>query len=256
MATDIKNDATLSTNLVSCWEMQEESGTRVDSHGSNDLTDTNSVGYGAGKVLANAADFERTSDEYMSVADASQTGLDPTTDFSVSVWLKFETLPSAYGGLQNMYLVAKEPSPGYRIQWYSASDLALVSYWNTAGNIYQADTDSTSITSGADVGSWHHWAFTIDTSAKTIKVYRDNTEQSMSTLSDSGAVSIGNNANPFYVGAAWAPSNTEIDGLMEQLCFWDKVLTSTEVSDLYNSGSGIPYEAAGGGANSNFLMFM
>jgi hypothetical protein len=32
------------TNLVSWWDFEEESGARVDSHGSNDLTDNNTVG--------------------------------------------------------------------------------------------------------------------------------------------------------------------------------------------------------------------
>jgi len=40
--TDVKNSS-LATNLVSYWELEEASGTRVDSHGSNDLTDNNTV---------------------------------------------------------------------------------------------------------------------------------------------------------------------------------------------------------------------
>ena len=36
--------ALLKTNLVSWWDLEEASGARVDSHGSNDLTDNNTVG--------------------------------------------------------------------------------------------------------------------------------------------------------------------------------------------------------------------
>ena len=44
------------TGLVSYWALDETSGTRYDSHGSNDLTDNNTVGYTTG-VQGNAADF-------------------------------------------------------------------------------------------------------------------------------------------------------------------------------------------------------
>jgi len=40
------------------------------------------------------------------------------------------------------------------------------------------------------------------------------------------------------------------DGLLDEVGIWDKALTSTEVSDLYNSGNGLPYEAA---AASTFI---
>jgi hypothetical protein len=37
-------------DLVSWWELNEESGIRYDEHGTNNLTDNNSTGYGIGKV--------------------------------------------------------------------------------------------------------------------------------------------------------------------------------------------------------------
>ena len=42
------------TDLVSWWELNEESGTRVDAHGSNDLADNETVLYGT-LVQGNAA---------------------------------------------------------------------------------------------------------------------------------------------------------------------------------------------------------
>ena len=92
MATDIKNDATLSTNLVSCWELQEESGSRIDSHGDNDLTDNNTVLFGTGKVLANAADLEDDQDEYLNIAKHTDD-LFTTSDRSMAMWLKAESNP-------------------------------------------------------------------------------------------------------------------------------------------------------------------
>ena len=49
--------SSLTTNLISYWKLDETSGTRVDSVGNNDLTDNNTVLYGAGKQ-GNGADLE------------------------------------------------------------------------------------------------------------------------------------------------------------------------------------------------------
>ncbi len=46
--------AALTDNLSAYWKLDEASGTRVDSAGSNDLTSNNSVGQAVGK-LGNAS---------------------------------------------------------------------------------------------------------------------------------------------------------------------------------------------------------
>ena len=42
--------ATIESSLVSWWDLNEESGTRNDAHGTNNLTDNNTVSYSLGKV--------------------------------------------------------------------------------------------------------------------------------------------------------------------------------------------------------------
>ena len=49
----------LLTGLVSYWELDEANGTRYDAHGTNDLTDGNSLPSNTGKVNALAADWVR-----------------------------------------------------------------------------------------------------------------------------------------------------------------------------------------------------
>src|SRR5258708_7847472 len=57
--------AAITDNLVSFWKLDEASGTRTDSVGSNNLTSNNSVGQSVGKV-SNAAHFTATSNQYLS----------------------------------------------------------------------------------------------------------------------------------------------------------------------------------------------
>ena len=75
-----------SDDLVSYWSCDETSGSRVDSHGTNDLTDNNTVGYVEG-VIGNACYFNGANSEYLSINDASQSGLDDDVDYSLSFWL-------------------------------------------------------------------------------------------------------------------------------------------------------------------------
>ena len=85
-------------NLISWWELNEESGERADSHGVNNLSDINTVLFAAGKV-GNAADFELTNSEELRIADGDQTGLDIAGDFTIAFWMKLEQLPSTPGDL-------------------------------------------------------------------------------------------------------------------------------------------------------------
>jgi hypothetical protein len=64
---------TLTLNLVSWWSLDEASGQRNDSHGTNHLADNNTVTQAAGKV-GNAAQFTAANSEVLSIA--SNTSLE------------------------------------------------------------------------------------------------------------------------------------------------------------------------------------
>lgn len=247
MAVDIKNDANLSTNLVSCWELQETSGARVDSHGTNDLTDNNTVGYGVGHILTNAADFEQTNSEYLSIADASQTGLDGMSDLSFSFWFKLEST-SDYGT--------------YVSKWGNSTATYSFLVRQAIGDL---DTMAVYVGDGTNVGggnitglalslaTWYHAVVTFDSSTGDIKLYINNVLKGTIASSVTG---IANTSPDFMLGVADNGGTPAwfLDGMLEQVCIWSKVLTSTEITDLYNSGSGIPYDANGGVAFTPKIM--
>ena len=74
--------------LVSLWRLEEASGSRDDTWGSNNLTDNNTVGQAAGK-LGDAADFNDAADEYLSLAD--NVSLDHTSGLTVTGWVWFDS---------------------------------------------------------------------------------------------------------------------------------------------------------------------
>ena len=179
--------------------MEESSGTRVDSKGSNDLTDNNTVTSGTG-IQGTAADFELSNSEWLSITDASQTGLDLSGDFSISTWVKLEQLPSTSG--TEFGLVAKNDFTGgsnraYRFTITSADKLqAYVSQDGGFSNVTHATTDSANF-AGGDVGSWVHIVVTFDLSARSYSFYVDGVQVASTNTTAGTTSSINNNSIDF-----------------------------------------------------------
>lgn len=232
------------TNLVSYWEFEEASGTRFDSHGSNDLTDNNTVAQGTG-IQGNGADFEATNSEYLSITDAAQTGLDlgaSGTDFSASFWFNFESLPSSgqyrtwfwkwVGGTNNRQFVIDftNASGAYR---------SAVLLSSNGSSSYNSEVNFSTSFSTA---TWYHFVYVYDASAGTLKAYVNG---SLEVTHSSTPTSIYNGNGAFWI------SNGQgfHDGVMDELGIWSEALTSDHITWLYNSGAGRTYaDLSGGGA--------
>lgn len=233
----------LITNLVSYWKLDESSGNAADSHGPNTLTNTNTTAYAAAK-LNNGADFEAGSSQSLSIADASQTGLDFTTALSFSLWFKLESAPGtqmnfinkhAGGGNEQYFLAYRTAStPNFRLSVDKTGN-------GTAQDILGVDTTFNTAT-------WYHVVCTWDGATKTAKFYINGTQ--------SGTDQVGANVDTIFNGtdafALGVPGAEYFDGIMDEVGAWSKVLTSTEVSQLYNGGTPLPYPFAA----NKFLMFM
>ena len=246
-ADDVKNDPTLSTSLISYWEMEEASGTRTDSHASNDLTDINTVGQSTSCIQGDCADMESTNSEYLSISDASQSGLDVSGDFSVSAWIKRENAVSGY-------IAAKDNGGGnraYNIVFGSGGGLEVVFCSNVSCSVSNNSKYTTTNANGVpSTGVWYHVVVTIDVSDTTsgVAVYVNSVSKSVTKVRHN-ATSIANSSSEFAVGAL-SGGGGNFDGLYDEFGIWSKELTSGEVSDLYNSGSGIPYDAGGAGGET------
>lgn len=84
-------------NILAYWELDEASGTRFDSSpNANHLTDNNTVGQ-ITTAIGDAADFERSNNEYLSRASADLTGLKFTGDHTLMFWTTLESLSSTLG---------------------------------------------------------------------------------------------------------------------------------------------------------------
>ena len=84
----IRETVTLHRDLQGWWKLDEASGSAVDSHGSNTLTQTGTVGAATGKIDG-ARDFS-TSNYFSIASNASLSTGD--ISFSLACWAKFDAL--------------------------------------------------------------------------------------------------------------------------------------------------------------------
>ena len=220
---NVSTHPTLTTNLISYWELEETSGTRNDSHGSNHLTDNNTVTSGTGQV-GTAAFFTSANSEYLSITDAAQTGLDITTTGSWAYWIKFNTDTDA--------VVLAKYSTGQQGYW-------LQHQVGTSQRFTNSAEIAMDVTATMNTGTWYFCVWTYNSGTATF--YLNGTSQGSAT----NGTSLTNTTAPFELGRINKYNSNYVDGLMDQVGVWSKVLSGTEITDLYNGGAGLSYSGGG-----------
>lgn len=229
-ASDVANSY-LDTNNVSFWELEETSGTRTDSKGSNDLTDNNTVLSGTG-IQGTGADFESSNSEYLSISDAAQTGIDSISAQTVACWVKFESTSA------NMSPMSKgnDGSNGlFQFFWLTSNNLIFRRV--TSSGLQGATASWTPSTA-----TWYHIAGTFDTTNGTV-LYVNG----VPIGTDSNTLSAIDTTEQFTIGMRSRGGVTfdmYMDGLVDEAGYWSRALSLGEIQALYNGGTGIPYAAA------------
>lgn len=172
-------------------------------------------------------DLELSSSQYLSIADASQTGLDLTGDFTLECWIKAETNNTT------RYVLAKHTSgqTSYILYLTSNGKVGLdVSDNGTtnAGHFVDFVTQNIVIPS---TGTWHHIAISYDASETTPIIYVDGVSKTFDTSGTVGT-SVFNGTAPFEIGTD-ASRTYYYDGLIDDVRVWNDIRTGTEISDNY-----------------------
>ncbi len=216
----------LLTDLISAWEMDEASGNRADSHGSNTLTDVNTVGSGTGLVHGTAADFEKDNSEQLTHADNASLSVGDI-DFTFELWLKPETASNFDSPISK-----RGAAQEYELFLLSGGlDLELNGASCSGGTI--------------TAGSWNHVILWHDSTANELGFAINAGTPVTNTM---GATVPVDNAGDFSLGARAGGAGGYYDGLMGPVRFWKRMLTSGERTELYNAGAGLAYADLGGAA--------
>ena len=216
-------------NLLHYYDFDETSGTSIaDSVGSADGTTTNVTINQTGKS-DKSIKFE-TTDGRVGFG-SSIFDYQPSDSFSFSLWFKLTSTDSGYRGLINKR-IKDTATHGYTIRFYSNKIYFVFNDTSTSISVYTNSTFT-------DTSNWHHLVVTYGGTSNSTKIYVDGTNQSVTdngtSLSDYTASSV-----EFAVGNIQydAGYNHSALAYIDEVGGWDRVLRSSEVSDLYNSGNG------------------
>jgi len=228
--------AQIPSDPVSCWPFDEASGVRSDLYGGNDLADNNTVGVGTAIVAGNSADFERDNQEYLSITDALQTGLDlgvGGSDFSVMGWVRFET--NVFTGLVAKYNLPLDAS--YSLRKFADNTTEIWTDLSVNG--------STISQNGGNLAGQTNWATATD--YFIYFGYDASSGQMNFSVNDGTVLTVGSfptsvhngNAN-FTIGVGYVPGGEYMDGLMDEWSVFARQLSAGEITSMYNAGAGVP----------------
>lgn len=221
--------------LVSWWKFDEaSSGTRADSHGGNDLIDLTTTASTSGKI-GNALSL--SSDQlYVPVEGTELSG---TGSFSSVGWFYLNTLPSTAANFiinRNRY----NASSTGNLDWFlSVLDAANDNEFYFG--MYLDDSTIATIRIPAPAAStWNFYYIYYDQSAQEMGVSLNNGTVTTQTIPTGKWLrAIGNDV---VIGNLSTGFSRYFNGLIDEIGYWRRPLTATEVAALYNSGTGISYE--------------
>ena len=202
-----------SNNGVSRYEFESDV---TDSWGSNDGTDNTSAGFTTG-VYGDAKSFDGT-DDYV---ELPSFGFGKSTPLSISSWALFnanssENVIGRYDGTNKII----------NLNWNNNSAVWAFQIGDVAAN--QLKVQGGSLTTG----TWEHIVITYDPSGPTAKIYQDGRQ----VASETGAVDDFSTTTGPWVGAR-TDGARYLDGNVDDVRVYDKVLSPTEVEELYNLGT-------------------
>jgi hypothetical protein len=223
------SSSTLKDGLVSWWSLNESSGTRSDSHGSNDLVDSDTTGSATGKV-GSAARIDSSAADKLTVESSSLQG---GASFTVAGWIYLDSLNVSAGA----WFGATSSVPfSSRSDWMWAfrSSSGLFQFYTSDGGWKSLNAISFGTVSS---GTWYHVTTWYDSDASTmsIKVNNGATDSRTSVTATHQSLATTLRVGGYHTNA--------FDGRVDELGFWSRVLTANEITELYNSGTGIGYSS-------------
>jgi hypothetical protein len=222
-----------SGSIISRWKLDEASGTRADNVGSNTLQDNNTVTSGTGRFGDTCADFEAGNTEWLSIADASQTGLDIAGVFSFGVHFKLESLPASGDGVTFMSKMgATDGNESFLCEYRNnGGTYELRCYFENASN----QTSDFVTAKTLSTGVWYHIVFAMNVAAPSGVVYLDGVSLGAMSSGSTNATTIRNSTCPFTIGYRGDAAIRPFDGLMQDFVVWSAALTAAEAQQVYMS---------------------
>jgi hypothetical protein len=164
------------------------------------------------------ASFDRLNNEYLSITDADQSGLNFAGEFTVAGWINTTGLTS------NNCIVSKWSSGGFRLLQISTGQFRF--YAADSGGVFRLVASSTVYTTSSG------WLFVVAGYDGTNIFLTVNDQATPNTYTFTGPVTTG--GARVEVGKNGSTYN---DGQLADVACWSRTLSASEITALYNSGT-------------------
>ena len=227
----------LADNIIAYYKLDDT----ADSVGSYTLTNTGSCTFVAG-YSGNAVSVPSGTNKFLGRTDT--LGITANGAFSVRMLVKWASETTTDREIFQLYRSTASGSLYRGLYEYNGGSRRVrffrigsgASFLDNSGNI--ADN------------AWHQIIYTYDGTNQTL--YLD--AEAAVTNTNTGNTDAGATLMNLGGGA----TNQSLNGLMDETAFWDREITSTEVAELWNSGTPLDYDGifGGGGAPTPLLSLM
>ena len=221
--------------LKTYWNFNESSGTRYDYINNQQITETNgTVGSTSGLFLS-AANITNGNNAWLTLpAGICDVGSDQK---SFSLWFKLNQTGVGYQWIGPMQGTGHDVDE-LNVLYIETNSTLNMLFMTTTENYWTYNLGN-NIVPTANV--WHHYVLTLGNGVAT--AYYDGSQ--IAQFSYTGSIKFSNGQytlghyNAFPSGLSTSPFGGKID----ELSIWDKILSSSEVTSLYNSGNGLAYNS-------------
>lgn len=224
------------TNLISYWKLDEVSGTRYDSHGTNHLTPTGTHTQAEGKIFRSAS-FLAADAQFMIAA--SNSGLQiGNNDATFSLWTQLNTKPSH---AMTIFGKFSATNPEHQLYWDNTVDKFKWQMFTTASSYVVL---TASVLGTPALNTWYHLVVGHDSTTDKLFMYCNNVAETEVSFGAAGVYSNASAAGNFTLNQD-TYGGIGFGGLIDEFGYWKGTRLSTlQISDLYNSGSGQEYPFA------------
>ena len=213
--------------LVAHWSFD---GDLTDSVGSLDGTARGSVGFeGSQAGFGQAISLDGSA--FVEIENSAAALEFPGANISISGWFTVGAFDKNWQAL-----IAKGEGTNYRVARRSGEN--SIAY---AGGIGEGANDAPDVNDGG----WHHFVAVSD--ANGIEFGTALYVDGMLYEINAGLPNLDSDTTNLYIGENPEALNRQWIGLIDDISIWSRILSASEVSELYNGGAGTPISSLVGG---------